>query len=81
MKTDALAAVKSGIYSDSLEKEEYVTICQVEEQCYMGSSKVQNQKENQSLYIALRNKVTNKVRCCIYLNFIMLSLSIKESIE
>lgn len=62
LKTDALAAVKSGIYSDSLEKEEYVTICQVEEQCYMGSSKVQNQKENQSLYIALRNKVTNKVK-------------------
>ncbi|XP_057377554.1 uncharacterized protein LOC130699252 [Daphnia carinata] len=62
LKTDALAAVKPGIYSDSLDKEEYVTICQVEQQCYMGSTKVQNQRESQSLYIALRNKVTNKVK-------------------
>ncbi|KAI9552180.1 hypothetical protein GHT06_022517 [Daphnia sinensis] len=62
LNTDALAAVKSGIYSDSLDKEEYVTICQVEEQCYMGSTKVQNQRESQNLYIALRNKVTNKVK-------------------
>lgn len=54
--------MKSGIFSDNKNKNEYVAVCQVADQQYVGSTKGQNQKESQNLYIALRNKVTNKVR-------------------
>ena len=51
--------VKSGIYADSLSDKEYVSVCQADSMCYMGNTKVENHRE--SLYIAIKNKVTNKV--------------------
>jgi hypothetical protein len=61
LKPEGLKNIKSGIYSDSEFKNEYVVICQVDNQRYMGGTKGQNQKESQMLYIALRNRVTSKV--------------------
>nr|CAH0102432.1 unnamed protein product [Daphnia galeata] len=62
LKTESLKMMKSGIFSDNKNKNEYVAVCQVADQQYVGSTKGQNQKESQNLYIALRNKVTNKVK-------------------
>lgn len=57
-----ITAFQSGLFSDSLAENEYVAICQTDGVCYMGSTKGENKKENQKLYIALKNNISNKVK-------------------
>jgi hypothetical protein len=62
LKPESLESTKAGIYNDKDNKNQYVAVCQIGDQHYMGNTKGQNQKESQTLYIALKHKFSNKVR-------------------
>ena len=54
-----LDEVKVGLFSDSLSDKDYVAVCKSGIISYMGNTA--NETKSGTAYIALRNKITNKV--------------------
>jgi hypothetical protein len=56
--------VRAGLYMDDENKNGCVAVCEAGGMCYMGSL-LEGKNESQQVFIALKNKKTNKV-CCLW---------------